>query len=198
MAIVQLPAHPGPRALGWALVDFGGTQQGALGGSAQRVNRLGNRWSMTFECPAMPPQQARAWESALARGLKNGVSCIIRQVGTPTGSPGAALVRGAAQAGGTLEIDGLAPGYVVRDGQWLSVLTGGRRYLYMAGGTVMAGADTRAAVPLTDLLRLTPADNAPVELGLPVIEGLLSGPPGWTIDAGRIARGFQFTITEAR
>lgn len=196
MTLVTLPSTPGPRSVSWQEVDFGGTQRSALGGAAQRVNRLGNRWRMTFACPVMTPVQAREWASALSLGLKNGVSCAIRQVGTPTGSPGTVLVAGASQAGFDLDCDGFNPGYAVRNGQWLSLLTGSRRYLYMSAANVRADASGLATLSLTAPLRAEPANTDPVELGAPVIEGLLVEGLGWSLDPDRLARGFTFTIEE--
>ena len=193
--MIILPSYPGPRQISWSLTDFGGNQLGVLGGSAQRVNRLGARWRCEVELPPMNPADARIWTAALSRGLREGVSWKIRQPETPTGSPGAVLVNGAGQAGGVLIVDGGTPGHVVKAGQWASILTGGRRYLYQIAATArLSGSVT---LQLEPLLRRVPADNDPVELGAPVIEGLLESAPGWTIDAGRLVQGFAFVIEEA-
>jgi hypothetical protein len=194
--MIALPSTPGPRSVGWSLVDFGGVQQGALGGAAQRVNRLGARWRCEIELPAMTPDQARIWAAALSRGLREGVSYRVRQVSTPTGSPGTVLVAGAAQAGDALAVDGGTAGYVAKAGQWCSILSGGRRFLHQIAAPVMFSGSGTATLELEPPLRRIPADNAPVELAAPVIEGLLGTPPGWTIDAGRLVRGLTFTIEE--
>jgi hypothetical protein len=195
--MIALPSSPGPVSLAWSLVEFGGVQQGALGGSAQRVNRLGSRWRCEVSLPPMPPALAREWAAALARGLREGVSWPIRQVSTPTGSPGSVLVAGAGQAGAALNVDGGTHGYVAKPGQWASLLTGGRRYLHQIAAAVQFSGTGTATLQLEPLLRAIPADNSPVELGAPVIEGLLDTPPGWTIDAGRLVRGFTFAIEES-
>lgn len=198
MTLVSLPLNPGPSALAWELVDFGSTESGPLGGAAQRVNRLGSRWRCTVTLPPMHPLLAREWAAALARGLRNGVSWRIRQVSTPTGSPGSVLVAGGSQAGDSLDVDGGTAGYVARIGQWASILTGGQRYLYqLAASTQLDGTGT-GTLELEPPLRVEPADNDPVELGAPVIEGLLVAPPGWSIDANRLVNGISFTIEESR
>ena len=194
--MITLPANPGPASIAWTLVEFGGTQQGALGGSAQRVNRLGSRWRCEVSLPPMPPALAREWAAALSRGLREGVSWRIRQVSTPTGTPGSVLVAGADQAGAELDVDGATPGYVAQAGQWASLLTGGRRYLYQIAAAAQFSGTGTATLQLEPLLRRVPANNDPLELGAPVIEGLLDAPPGWTIDAGRLVRGFTFAIEE--
>lgn len=196
MALVSLPSSPGPQVLDWYEIDFGGTLRGPLGGTAQRINRLGNRWGMTFRCPAMSFADAREWSAALSLGLKNGVSCRVRQPGLNTGSPGTVLVAGAGQSGFALDVDGMNPGYPVRRGQWMSLLTGGRRYLYLSGDHVAADGSGTATLALTTALRAEPADNDPVTLGAPVIEGLLVERPGWSLDPRALAGGFTFTIEE--
>lgn len=196
--MITLPNFPGPRSVGWRMIDFGGTLAGGLGGASQRVNRLGNRWACTVELPPMTPADARAWAAALTRGLREGVSWKIRQVGTATGSPGTVLVQGAAQAGLDLVCDGFNPGYVLRAGQWLSLSTGGQRYLHQSASTQAVDATGVLTVALDAPLRVSPADNSPVELGAPVIEGLLADGPGWSLDPDRLGRGFSFTIEESR
>lgn len=178
-------------------VDFGGTLSGALGGSDQRVNRLGNRWRMIVTLPRLTPAEADGWAVDLARGLRTGVRIRVPEPERPVTSPGAVLVNGAGQAGATLAVDGGTVGHVIRKGKWLSILTGGRRYLHKAAAAVQLGAGGAATIELEPLLRVSPADNAVVELAVPMIEGLIE-PVSWKIDARRIAEGVSFAIQEAR
>lgn len=198
MAAVTLPSSPASRAIGWELIDFGGNQQGPLGGSTQRVNRLGNRWQCTVTMPPMTAAQAREWSAKLTSGLRNGAIWYIPQPSLTIGSPGSPLVFGAGQAGNSLNIDGLVPGYTISIGQWLSISTAGVAYLYQVAATTSAGASGRASVEIEPALRTSPADNNFVFLATPLVEGLLEGPPGWQIDVDHLVHGFQFTIMEAR
>lgn len=195
--IVALPDFPGPARLAWTLIDFGGNQGGVLGGASQRINRLGNRWRCEVTMPPMTPAQAREWAVALATGLRLGVSMKVREASTPAGSPGAVLVAGADQAGFSLDVDGGTRGHVIKQGKWFSILTGGRRYLHQAAASIQLDETGAGEIPLEPGLRTIPADNAPVELDVPVIEGLLAAAPGWTIDESRMVRGFSFVIEEA-
>lgn len=199
MSLITLPLAPGPQAVAWTpwpAID--GTQRGVIGGSAQRVNRLGTRWRCDVSLPPMRPDLARQWAAALTRGMRLGVSYKIRQVTTPAGAPGAVLVAGADQAGNALAVDGGTPGYIVRQGQWFNVTTGGRKYLYQAAETTRLNASGAGTIELEPKLRAVPADNDPVTLGAPVIEGLLVDVPEWAIDAGRMVRGLSFAIEEVR
>lgn len=196
MSVTPLPAYPGPAAVRWTLVDFGGTQGGVLGGSSQRVNRLGNRWRCEVAMPPMPPALAREWAAALSKGLRTGVSWKVREVGTPAGSPGPVLVAGAGQAGFALAVDGGTRGHVIKAGKWLSILTGGRRYLHQTAATLQLSATGTGTLEIEPALRVSPADNSPVEIDIPVIEGLLGDAPSWSLDETRMVRGFSFVIEE--
>lgn len=179
------------------LVDFGGTLSGALGGADQRLNRLGNRWRMTVTLARLTAAEADAWAVDLARGLRTGVRMRVPEPGMPSGSPGTVLVAGAGQAGSTLSVDGGTVGHVIRKGKWLSILTGGRRYLHKVAAPLQLGTGGAGTIEIEPLLRVTPADNAVVELAVPIIEGLIEPVP-WSIDVRRIAEGVSFTIREAR
>lgn len=198
MTAVTLPASPGPRSLSWELVDFGGTLQGPLGGMAQRVNRLGNRWRLRVEMPVMTAKQAREWSALLIQGMRLGVLLPIVQPGTATGTPGSPLVNGGAQTGTSLIVDGLTPAYGYRRGQFLSVTTGSRRHAYMLTASGVAAVGGTATFSIEPPLRVSPTDNDVVELDLPWIEGLLAEPPTWGFEPDKLARGFGFAIEEAR
>ena len=198
MAVVDLPASPGPASVEWAAVDFGATQKGVLGGAAQRVNRLGNRWAVTVTMPVLTPRQAREWSAALVVALRDGVRWKIRQVGSPTGAPGAIAVNGALQSGRALVCSGANPGYIARAGQFISLAVGGDKFCHLLAANSSADASGNITLQLTEPLRVEPADNDPVELGAPQIEGLLASAPAWSLDVDRLARGFSFTIEESR
>lgn len=198
MTSVTLPDTPGPASVSWELVDYGGTLQGPLGGAGQRVNRLGNRWRAMIAMPVMTPRQAREWSAALAQGLRLGVLWKLRQVGTVTGTPGSPLVAGAGQSGVELDVDGLTAAYGWKFGQFVSVITSSRRYLYMLSASGVAATDGTATLPIEPPLRVQPGDNDVVEIALPYIEGLLADAPSWMLDVDRLARGFSFAIEETR
>lgn len=197
MTLIALP-RTAPVKVAWSLVDAGSTLPGGLGGPDQRVNRLGNRWQVTVDMPPMTADDALAWAVALTMGVEDGVSWRIWQTGTPPGSAGTVRVAGAGQAGRALALDGFYPGFALRMGMCLSILTGGQRYLYRTAAALRADAAGGATAQLTSALRVQPADNDLVEIAAPVIEGLLVDTPGWSIDPDRVARGFSFTIKETR
>lgn len=198
MASVALPSWPGPMTVAWQMVDFGGTLQGPLGGAAQRVNRLGNRWRCMVAMPALTAKQAREWSAALTQGLRLGVTWEIVQPDLTVGSPGSPLVNGADQIGHTIDADGLTPGWPWQQGQMLSVIVAGRRYVHQLSAAGRVDGSGEAELPIEPALRVTPANNGTIELAKPVIEGLLEEPAGWAFDVDRLVRGFNFSIAESR
>lgn len=196
--MIDLPDYPGPAALSWTPIDFGGVVGSELGGSDQRINRLGNRWAVTVTMPPLTPQQALEWSAALVAGVEEGVRWPIIQVGASTGSPGAALVDGASQGGKALDVDGVTPGYVARRGMMVAVVTASKRYCYKLASTTRANSAGELVLNLTSGLRVSPTDNDSVELAAPKIEGFLTDAPSWGFDANRLAQGFAFTIRERR
>lgn len=86
--------------------------------------------------------------------------------------------------------------YVVKEGQWLSVVHGGRSYLYCCTAQVVLNAAGAGFVPVDVLLRSPLSIGDPVELAAPVIEGWLAGDGyEWTIERSRTV-GLTFTIAE--
>lgn len=193
---ITLPTSPGAADLTARLIDFGGEISSALGAGAVRVNRLGNRWAFDVRTPPLAGAQARAWCAALASARTAGALFALTQPGLDVGSPGTPLVKGAGQTGSVLVIDGLASSYGLRAGQWISLISGGRRYVHQVAADVTA-VSGEASVPITPMLRVSPADNATVEVAAPMVEGFLGGAEvSWTVDAAGHA-GLGFTITEA-
>lgn len=194
---MELPSAPGPRREAWRPVRFGGDVQGALGGAMQTINRLGDRWALGIEIPPLTPVQAREWSAALVLALRSGALWKIRQVGSPTGNPGTPAVDGASQAGDLLLARAIEPGYAWRQGQFLSIDTGGQRYVHMVTAAGTADGTGEGEIDIVPPLRVSPGDGDTVELGQPYIEGALVW-EGWALDPDRLARGFAFEIVERR
>lgn len=175
-----------------ALISTKNTLTPATGGDEQEIRRKGSKYALTFSLPVMAYSQSMAWSDLHAEGET--VVMRVFQPGFDTGAPGAPLVKGAGQIGSALIVDGLTPGYVIRKGQFLSVLTGGQRFLYRARADVTATSG-EAVIQLGTLLRRPPADNAVVELAQPMIEGFVRDLGEWTVGVDRLV-SLQFTVRE--
>lgn len=191
---IALPDSPYPAAMTPRLVTGRAELRPAWGGDIQRLNRAGSRYAIDVTMPVMTYADAQDWSDI--NDETSTVTMQIVQPGFDPGAPGTTLVKGAAQSGTTLIIDGFTPYYVLRKNQWISVSTGGRLYAYRVKTEVVASSLGEASVVLTTMLRVSPADNDPVEIAAPRIEGFATVPgDAWaTSTAGHVA--LSFTIEE--
>lgn len=191
---IALPDTPFPASMTPRLVTGRAELRPAFGGDVQRLNRVGSRFAIDVTLPVMTYAQAQDWSDI--NDETDTVTMQIVQPGLNTGAPGTPLVNGAGQSGTTLILDGLTPYYVLRKNQWISVSTGGRLYAYRVKTEVAASAGGAVSVVLTTMLRASPADNSPVQIAAPRIEGFATVPDdAWaTNTAGHVA--LSFTIEE--
>lgn len=191
---LNLPTNPAPSQVTARPVSARNDLRPAFGGSTQRLLRKGTKYALDVVMPPMPYTTAMDWID-----LDDETETVVLKVPQPgldIGSPGAPQVNGANQTGSTLAIKGLTPGYVIRKGQFLSIMTGGQRFLYRAKAAATANGSALATVTLQTLLRYPPANNDTVEIAEPRIEGFVQANAElWTVDVARLV-GLQFTIEE--
>lgn len=192
MAVLTLPTDPAPAKMGIAMVSAKNTLTPAIGGAEQELLRKGTRYALTFSMPVMTYVQSMEWDDLMAEG--DTVLMRVFQPGLVIPNPGTPLVKGAGQAGTSLTIDGLPNGYIIRKGQFLSVVSAGQRFLYRAkaGATSVAGT---ATIPLRTMVRRPPNDNDVVEIAQPMIEGFVRDLGEWAVGVDRLV-GLQFTVRE--
>lgn len=193
---IALPTYPAPNGAQPLLRDFGGVLTPFLGGPEQRINRLGTRFGIRVTMPPMRGEGARQFVSRLLRGRQEGVLLPWPLLDFDPGSPGAPLVSATA-SGTALPVKGLAPGYTVREGQFLSIVHAGQRYVHMSTGDVTASGGGSANLSIFPTLRLTMSTNDVIELEQPIIEGLVSPGDelGWQMDLAHTI-GLSFSVME--
>lgn len=199
---VALPLAPAPRESTPSYLDFGGTLKPIFGGAMQKLLRLGDRFALNVTLPPLSlfggNDLARVWIARLVTAQRSGALLPWPQPGFDPGAPGAPLVDGANQAGSSLSLRGFSNGYTVREGQFFSIIHGGRRYVEMATATMSASAAGALVLPISPMLRIRPADGAICEFARPFIEGFLDGDTrSWTIDTA-LTVGLTFQITEVK
>lgn len=181
---IALPTSPGPVSAVPRMLDWGSDQSPVLGGPVQRVERLGSRHAVDFTMPPMRYVDAMAWIQRLKRGKSQRVIMEFPQPGLDLSGYGTGSITG---SGSSVSISGA--GGSLKEGQFFSIVQGGRRYLHSADGN---GSN----ITITPMLRV-PLSGASVEVGNPKIEGMLSGDEvSWTVDLAEIV-GISFTVTEA-
>lgn len=191
-----LPSSPEPRApFTPRLIRSFSEQRGLMGNNQQRIYRKAAHYAADFEMPPMTPEEIEAggWS-----GLKTADTVIMTlpQPGLDTGAPGSPRVNGGGQAGSNLILDGLTPSYAMPSGRALTVISGGRRFVYMTDQDAVANASAQMTVHLETMLRYPPSDNDAVLIAEPQIEGFAT----FDEDAFRIREDgyvwLSFTIEE--
>ena len=172
------------------LVDFGGPLRPPLGGPVQTLHRLGTRFALDFTLPPMRAEpDGRTFAAALMAAKLSGAYLAFGQDGP--------VVDGAAQSGTTLNLRGFAAGYVVRAGQFFSIVHNSRRYLHFASAATTANGTGHMALPILPMLRFLTTDADVCEFAAPIIEGSLSGNEvAWSRPASRYVDFGTLTITE--
>lgn len=199
MAVISLPTFPSPNGMTVMLRDFGGVLTPFLGGPEQLIVRAGTRFGARVSVPPMRSDElGRIYVSRLLQGRMNGVLMRWPLLEFNPGNPGSPLIAAGASSGSTIQLKGLTAGYVVKEGQYFSIVTGGRRYLHMATADVTASGTGTAAVNIFPLLRKSVATNDVVEMAQPMIQGLISPGDelGWEIASNRFMN-INFTIMES-
>lgn len=195
--MIDLPPWAVPSSASPALIDFGGVLRPDLGGPLQRVDRQGSRYRVALTFPVFDePQHARVIVSRLIRAKRAGVRCEFPLVERQQLVDG--VVDGAGQAGTSLQVRGLTPNSVVREGFWCSVeAPSGQHYLHNIAGEVLVSSTGTVILRLSEMLRYPFPNGAPVHLVKPMIEGLVDGSEqAWEISVEQSV-SIEFTVEEA-
>ncbi|CAM3282655.1 MULTISPECIES: hypothetical protein [Sphingomonas] len=195
---IALPLSPSPSSSTPSYLDYGGTLRPIFGGAMQKLTRLGDRFAIEVTLPPLPyAETGMLWIARLIRAQRDGAIFPWPQPDFDTGAPGSPVVNGSGQSGSAINLRGLANGYTVKEGQFFSIIHGGRRYLEQAAATATV-ANGQLSLPITPMLRISPQNGAVVEIAKPMIEGLLDGDArSWSVDLARTV-GLTFTITEMK
>lgn len=195
---ITLPTNPAPNGAAPFRVDFGGILTPFLGGEVQSINRLGTRLGLRVSYPPIRGTIARQFQARLLRGLKERVLLEWPLLDLDPGSPPAPAIN-ATSTGTAISVKGLGAGYVLFEGQPVSVIHDGRRYMHIVTGNAAANGSGIAAAGIYPPSRVTYSANDVVEVSQPIIEGLVN--PGeeysWSY-ALEHTMGFSFTVVETK
>ena len=195
--MIDLPDNPGPASASPALIDSGAFLTPPLGGPVQRIDRLGGRWRIAVTMPPLRGTDSRIWVARLVRGKTEGVRMALPLQGFDPGAPGSPVVDTSAQVGGSLKLRGCTPNYIFREGQFFSVITGGRHHLIMVAAEPIVASDGKVTLPIRPLIRVAHLDGDVAAVGKPMIEGWVMGEEwGWEMQLADFS-GLSFDIAEA-
>jgi hypothetical protein len=179
-----------------SLVDFGGVLTPALGGAEQRINRLGSRFQIAMVVDFDTDEEARRFGQRLRMAKREGALQRFVQIGVKPTAVGTPLVDGAVAGGTTLPIKGLLPGYALLEGQFFSIIVGGRRYLHSAAEQAIADDSGDLEITIDPALRISLAGNEVIEIAKPMIEGLVDGDEVSWEHASNSHEPFAYVIRE--
>lgn len=193
--MIDLPDFAVPGAMSPSFIDAGFTQSGIQ--SDDYIARKGGRYRIDFSFGPYTPENGRVMVARLVAGKQGGVRLKLPLL-HDQGSPGTPRLNGAVTTGRTIEIDGLTPGYEIREGFWLSLVKSGQHFLHSVGTGATANGSGVAEIELNELLRDSFADNTVINLAEPQVEGLLTGDEwSWSVAANRLFP-ISFSVKEAR
>ena len=192
--MIDLPTFAVPGSFQATFNDAGFTQSSVQ--SDDYIPRKGGRYTVTFTFGPYTPENGRVMVSRLIAGKQGGVRVKLPLLHLQ-GSPGTPLLNGAVTTGRTIAIDGLTPGYEIKEGYWLSLVKSGQHFLHSVGVGATANGSGQATIELNELLRDSFADNTVVNLAEPQVEGLLLGDWSWSVDVNRVFP-IEFSLKEVR
>lgn len=192
--MIDLPTFAVPGSFQATFNDAGFTQSGMQ--SDDYIPRKGGRYTVAFTFGPYTPDQGRVMVSRLIAGKQGGIRVKLPLL-HDQGAPGTPLLNGAVTTGRTLALDGLAPGYVIEEGYWLSLVKSGQHYLHSVRTGATASGAGAATIELNELLRTDFADNTVVNLAQPQVEGLLPEDWSWSYDVSRVIP-IEFSLKEVR
>lgn len=195
--MITMPQCPPIRNANMRLISYATDQTPTLGGPQTRVLRLGDRWAGEFTTyPALYDGEGRIYLSRLVRGMTDTVLIGVIEPGMRGDDYGTPQIAAAGAFGQSISVKGLGADRVVPEGKFLSIVTGGQRFLYQTTSQVTSDGTGNATLGIYPMLRRQPQINDTVELSAPKMEGYVSGNEvQWNITKSKRI-GFVFSVVE--
>lgn len=195
--MLTLPAGIEPASVIVRLIDFGFEQE-AAGGNATRIDRPGNRWEAVVQLPLLTGEQARLVTRRVQRAKSEGLRVAVPLLGVAQGSGGTPQVDGTASSGRALNLKGMTPAYVLKEGYWLTLVgSDGARYLHQVAADATVAGTGKVAATIDPPLRHVTANSDTVVIDAPTIEGRVVDVAEWATDPADTASVRSFTIRES-
>lgn len=196
---IALPSSPSPESGSPLFRDFGGVLEPFMGGPEQRINRVGARFGVRIAMPIFADEsEGQLFVARLLRARHDRLLMKWPLGRFDPGATGAPKISAAVPSGSTISIKGLAPNYAVKEGQFFSVLHGGRYYIYMFAAPGVASAGGNLTVNIFPMLRTSLSVNDSMQVDQPMIEGYVSAGDeiSWEMSVEKYV-SLSFSIMEA-
>lgn len=192
--MIILPTHNTASATP-EFISNGFLQRGIIG-ETTRIDRKGSRYRVAFSIGPFYADEGNLFVSRLLAAERQGLR-VPYPLQSGQGSPGFALVNGAGQSGETISLKSVTPGYVCREGYWLSIEDENERhYLHNVQTGGRADASGNLVIGVTPELRHPFLNNAKVHIAKPMVQGWTVGAVSWDLNGDKVI-ALQFTIEEA-
>jgi hypothetical protein len=169
-----------------ALIDFGVVQE--ANGATTYVARPGSRYSLQCSLGPFYPDQARVIVARLLSAKRKGLR-IALPLQVNQGNPGTTLVNGDITAAGeTLLIKGGTPGYLIKEGYWLSIENAdGDHNIYNVETGGFVNGSGQVSITVSPPISKPYEDGDRVHLGKPMMQGLVIGNQfEWSLSVDRM------------
>ena len=196
MSVIQLPGN-GVQRFGEFIIGPDNEHESPEGGVTISIARPGSKWGFRVKVTELEAGDARPWKLLHMRGQT--FRWTIPQPDLVIGPEGTPQVDGENQTGMTVVLKNLEPGLALVIGQWITIITLGRRYNYMVRANGVADVNGDIAVDIMPMLRVSPSNNDVVEIATPQAEGTIRLPQdAFEIDEDEVVRSLSFEIRERR
>lgn len=195
--MITLPTSPAPNGCTVRVAAFDLHARPSTGAPVQTIFRPGSRFILEVSFPVMTADAARSFTSRLLRARRAGLQIPVPLLGVSQGAPGTPVVDGANPSGTTLPLRGMNPGYVFREGYWLTLVdAAGGYYLHSVCGEFTVDGFGKATLSIETPIRAALADGATVLVSTPQVQGFVAD-ISWGMRIGNLIDGVGFTLEEA-
>lgn len=192
---VTAPTDPGPSAFAAYPITAGGEEQTSpINGSKLLAAAPGTMWGFRVALPPIADRLvAMKWVARLMRGMTETFHMEVDEPGVTTSAAAATIAAG---AGASLSLTGLAAGYSIPEGKWVTVeAASGRRSAHLVAGDFVASGGGAGFASIWPSLR-EPSVAGTLRIGTPYVEGLIAKPPSaYDVDVAQIY-GLEFELRE--
>lgn len=183
--MITFPTTLRPQNVNAQFKSYGFLTKPLFGGDILRTNRPGSRFALAVTLPPVSTKARSGVLSDLIKGQSEGLRVLWEQGLEISPAIGTPLIDGAAQAGTSLNVKGLTPYTSILKDMFFSFEQSGESRLHIVTAEAQADANGDITLSIEPELRVSTADEAPVNFTAPVIDGFVEGESiSWALTLG--------------